>query len=101
MVLEQSRADERPQISRLTNDSCTAPQKHVAVASSLVDQPSWANPARGKYGLDLSTAAVVVKGVVDAIGKFLQEDLVVGVICRAVYGARSGDPVMDDQDAER
>jgi hypothetical protein len=40
--------------SRLTNESCTAPQKHVAVASSSVDQPSSAPPARGKYGFDLS-----------------------------------------------
>lgn len=37
--------------SRLTNASCTAPQKHVAVASSLVDQPSLAWPARGKLVL--------------------------------------------------
>ena len=32
----------------LTNASCTAPQKHVAVASSSVDQPSLARPANGK-----------------------------------------------------
>lgn len=50
----------------LTNESCTAPQKQVAVASSSVDQPSLAMPARGKYDLVLSTGAVV--GVVfDAI----------------------------------
>ena len=34
--------------ARLTNASCTAPQKHVAVASSSLDQPSLALPARGK-----------------------------------------------------
>ena len=28
--------------SRLTNANCTAPQKHVAVASSSLDQPSLA-----------------------------------------------------------
>lgn len=33
---------------RLTNASCTAPQRHVAVASSSLDQPSFAKPARGK-----------------------------------------------------
>lgn len=33
--------------TRLTNASCTAPQKHVAVASSSLDQPSSAQPARG------------------------------------------------------
>lgn len=44
---------------KLTNDNCTAPQKHVAVASSSVDQPSWAKPAKGKYGFVLSTAVVV------------------------------------------
>lgn len=32
----------------LTNESCTAPQKQVAVASSSLDQPSLAKPARGK-----------------------------------------------------
>lgn len=31
----------------LTNASCTAPQKHVAVASFSLDQPSSAPPARG------------------------------------------------------
>jgi hypothetical protein len=34
--------------------SCTAPQKHVAVASSAFENPSLAWPARGKYGSDLS-----------------------------------------------
>ena len=38
----------------LTNDNCTAPQKQVAVASSSVDQPSLADPARGKKGLEVS-----------------------------------------------
>jgi hypothetical protein len=33
---------------KLTNASCTAPQKHVAVASSSVDQPSVAKLAKGK-----------------------------------------------------
>ena len=28
--------------ARLTNANCTAPQKHVAVASSSLDQPSLA-----------------------------------------------------------
>lgn len=32
---------------RLTTLSCTAPQKHVAVASVSVDHPSFANPVRG------------------------------------------------------
>jgi hypothetical protein len=32
----------------LTNESCTVPQKQVAVASSSVDQPSCATPAIGK-----------------------------------------------------
>lgn len=32
---------------RLTNASCTAPQKHVAVASSSLDHPSSAPPAKG------------------------------------------------------
>lgn len=40
--------------ARLTKASCTAPQKHVAVASSSLDQPSLAQPARGIYGFDLS-----------------------------------------------
>ena len=44
---------------KLTNASCTAPQKHVAVASSSLDQPSLAQPARGMYGLDLSVVAMV------------------------------------------
>ena len=33
--------------ARLTNASCTAPQKHVAVASSSLDQPSSAQPDNG------------------------------------------------------
>lgn len=32
----------------LTNASCTAPQRHVDVASLSLDQPSWASPANGK-----------------------------------------------------
>ena len=32
----------------LTNESWTAPQKQVAVASSSLEQPSLAKPARGK-----------------------------------------------------
>lgn len=32
-----------------TKDSCTVPQKQVAVASSSVDQPSVARPPRGKW----------------------------------------------------
>jgi hypothetical protein len=55
--------DEQTQMPKLTNDSCTAPQKQVAVASSSVDQPSLAKPARGKLGLDLSTAVAVAVGV--------------------------------------
>lgn len=46
--------------SRLTNASCTVPQKHVAVASSSVDQPSLVLPARGKYDFDLSAVDMVV-----------------------------------------
>lgn len=38
----------------LTNTSCTAPQKHVAVASSSFVQPSLAQPERGIYGLERS-----------------------------------------------
>lgn len=34
-------------IGELTNASCTALQKHVAVASSSLDQPSSVDPARG------------------------------------------------------
>lgn len=45
-----------------TNFSCTAPQKQVAVASSSVDHPSLALPARGRNGLDLSA---VEKAIVD------------------------------------
>lgn len=45
--------------AKLTNASCTAPQKQVAVASSSLVQPSLAAPARGKYGLDLSEWSVV------------------------------------------
>lgn len=52
--------DEKAQTSKHTNDSCTIPQKQVAVASSSLDQPSLAKPATGKYGFDLSTAVVVV-----------------------------------------
>ena len=40
--------------ARLTNANCTAPQKHVAVASSSLDQPSSAQPDKGMNGLDLS-----------------------------------------------
>lgn len=42
------------------NDSCTAPQKHVAVAESSFDHPSSAPPARGKKGLDLSAVAAIL-----------------------------------------
>lgn len=52
----------------LTNDSCTAPQKQVAVASSSVDHPSWLKPATGKYCFGFSTV-VVVEVVVAAIVK--------------------------------
>lgn len=40
--------------TRLTNDIWTAPQKHVAVASSSVDQPSLAMPDSGKNDFDVS-----------------------------------------------
>jgi len=41
------------------NDSCTAPQKQVAVASSAVDHPSWPRPAKGKWDLVLSEADII------------------------------------------
>ena len=44
----------------LTKANCTLPQKHVAVASSSLDQPSLVWLARGKFPFDLSTAAIVV-----------------------------------------
>lgn len=62
--------DEQTRTQKPTNDSCTVPQKHVAVASSSLDQPSWATPAKGKYGFDLSTA-VVVGVVVEAMLMYL------------------------------
>ena len=47
------------------------PQKHVAVASSSLDQPSWAKLAMEKYGFDLLTAAVMVLWVVvEAMPKY-------------------------------
>lgn len=46
----------------LTNASCTAPQKHVDDALSSVDQPSFAEPARGIYGFDLSADAAIAEG---------------------------------------
>lgn len=52
---------------KLTNDNCTVPQKHVAVASSSLDQPSWAKPATGKYGFDLFTAEAAGVVVVEAM----------------------------------
>lgn len=55
---------ERTQVAGgLTNASCTAPQKHVAVASSSLDQPSPAHPASGMYGSDLSAEAAIAVGV--------------------------------------
>ena len=43
------------------NDSCTAPQKHVAVALSSLFQPSLARPARGMWDLELSEADIIVE----------------------------------------
>jgi len=40
--------------------SWTAPQKHVAVASSSVDQPSVATPARGKSFLFVAALEVAI-----------------------------------------
>lgn len=54
---------ERKWARGLTNASCTAPQKHVAVASSSLDQPSPAHPASGMYGLDLSAEAAIAVGI--------------------------------------
>lgn len=51
---------EQNQGAQLTNASCTAPQKHVAVASSSLDQPSLALPARGMKGLDVPAAEMEV-----------------------------------------
>lgn len=48
---------------RLTNDSWTAPQKHVAVASFSLDHPSLAELARGIYGLDLLAAETEAKAM--------------------------------------
>lgn len=45
---------------RLTKDSWTAPQKHVAVAASSVDHPSLAPLLWGMYGLDLSAVAAMM-----------------------------------------
>jgi hypothetical protein len=42
------------------NSSCTAPQKHVAVAESSFDQPSEALPDKGMNGLELFVEAIVV-----------------------------------------
>lgn len=39
---------------QLTKAICTAPQKQVTVASSSLDQPSPARPARGKEAVGLS-----------------------------------------------
>ena len=44
-----------------TKANCIAPQKHVAVASSSVDQPSSPKPAIGIYGLDLSAASILAR----------------------------------------
>lgn len=45
---------------KLTKASWTAPQKHVAVASSSVDQPSVATPARGKSFLFVAALEVAI-----------------------------------------
>lgn len=50
-----------------TNESCTAPQKHVAVASSWLDQPSLEDPARGKKGLELSAVAAIVASLCKSV----------------------------------
>jgi len=43
---------------------CTAPQKQVAVASSSLDHPSLAKPARGMKGLDLSAVLAAVTSAI-------------------------------------
>lgn len=49
-------------IGGLTKASWTPPQKHVAVASVSVDQPSLAPPATGKYFFDLSAVVAMIVG---------------------------------------
>lgn len=50
-----------------------APRKQVAVAEEGGHQPSFARPARGKWGLGVSDAVVVV----------LEADMVLGVLERS------------------
>jgi len=44
----------------LTRASCTVPQKHVAVASSSLDQPSCTRLFKGMYGLVLSAVDAII-----------------------------------------
>ncbi len=67
---------------KLTNESCTAPQKQVAVASSSVDQPSLAKPATGKYGLVLST--VVLADMFVTSYMVVKSDAVFGLVNGAI-----------------
>ena len=63
-LLEKGYVQVCSQMRKLTNESCTVPQKHVAVASSSFDQPSWVTLARGKYGsgfLGVKVEAAIVE----------------------------------------
>jgi len=64
VILRQSEQLQTKALSRpgpwVGNTSWTAPQKHVAVASSSLDQPSSEIPDRGMKGLDLSAVAAII-----------------------------------------